>query len=37
MMTLRQLTAPAATIATATAWLVGDLGVALGKQELFTR
>src|SRR5438270_11093689 len=37
MMTLRHLTAPAATVPTATAWLVGDLGVALGQQELFTR
>src|SRR5438270_11154052 len=37
MMTLRHLTAPAATVPTATAWLVGDLGEALGRQELFTR
>lgn len=37
MMTFRQLTGAALMVPTATAWLVGDLGVALGKQELFTR
>src|SRR5881628_2636099 len=37
MMTLRQFAAEPSTIPTATTWLVGDLGVALGKQELFTR
>src|ERR1700685_4088063 len=37
MMTLRQFSGNLATVPTATAWLVGDLGVALGKQQLFTR
>jgi Fic family protein len=37
MMTLRKFSGDMPTIPTATAWLVGDLGVALGKQELFTR
>jgi hypothetical protein len=37
MMTMRQLTDPAMKVPAATVWLVGDLGVALGKQELFTR
>src|SRR5271168_2779570 len=37
MMTLRQFTEKMATVPTATAWLIGDLGTALGKQELFTR
>jgi Fic family protein len=37
MMTLRQFFAAAATVPLSSTWLVGDLGVALGKQELFTR
>src|SRR5881409_1344886 len=37
MLTLRQFSRPMPTVPTATAWLVGDLGAALGKQELFTR
>ena len=36
MMTFRQLLA-GHPVPMATAWLIGDLGVALGKQELFTR
>lgn len=36
-MTLRQFSADSATVPAATAWLVGDLGVDLGRQELFTR
>lgn len=36
MMTFRQFSA-VQTIPAATAWLVGDLGVVLGRQELFTR
>jgi Fic family protein len=36
MMTFRQLLA-GNPVPMATAWLVGDLGVALGRQELFTR
>jgi Fic family protein len=36
-MTLRQLAARPAAIPTATTWYLGDLGQALGKQELFTR
>src|SRR4051812_4611579 len=37
MMTLRQFSGDMPTVPTATAWLIGDLGAALGKQELFTR
>jgi Fic family protein len=37
MMTLRQFSGQMATVPTATAWLVGELGTALGRQELFTR
>src|SRR4051812_27468564 len=37
MMTLRQFSGDMPTVPTATAWLVGELGTALGKQELFTR
>ncbi len=37
MMTLRLFSDAAATVPLASTWLVGDLGVALGKQELFTR
>ena len=37
MMTLRLFSDGAATVPLAGTWLVGDLGVALGKQELFTR
>jgi Fic family protein len=36
MMTLRQFSGDMATVPAATAWLVGDLGIALGKQQLFT-
>jgi Fic family protein len=36
MMTLRQFSGDMPTVPTATAWLIGDLGTALGKQELFT-
>jgi Fic family protein len=36
MMTFRQLST-SQMVPTATAWLVGDLGVALGRQDLFTR
>jgi Fic family protein len=37
MMTLRQFANQQASIPTATAWYLADLGRALGKQELFTR
>lgn len=37
MMTLRLFVESTTTVPVATAWVVGDLGVALGKQELFTR
>lgn len=37
MMTFRQLLDRSSTIPTATGWMIGDLGVCLGKQELFTR
>jgi Fic family protein len=37
MMTLRQLVEPGLAVPAATAWLVGDLGVAMGRQELFTQ
>jgi Fic family protein len=37
MMTLRQMSGGMATVPTATAWLIGDLGVAVGRQELFTQ
>jgi Fic family protein len=37
MMTFRQFSASSSTIPTATGWTIGDLGIALGKQELFTR
>src|SRR5262245_37550052 len=36
-MTLRQLSGRPESIPTATSWYLGDLGQALGKQELFTR
>lgn len=37
MMTLRLFSDMAATIPLASTWLIGELGTALGKQELFTR
>jgi Fic family protein len=37
MMTLRKITNSHATLPTATAWLIGDLGVLLGRQQLFLR
>jgi Fic family protein len=37
MMTMRQFSRDMAVVPAATAWLVGDLGIALGRQELFTR
>lgn len=37
MMTLRQFTAKPETIPSVTSWYLADLGVALGRQELFTR
>ncbi|MGC9260951.1 MAG: Fic family protein [Phycisphaerae bacterium] len=37
MMTLRLFSDTAATVPLASTWLIGDLGVALGRQELFTR
>jgi Fic family protein len=37
MMTMRILSDPAVSVPAATAWLLGDLGQAIGKQELFTR
>jgi Fic family protein len=37
MMTLRQLSLDTLAFPASTTWLVGDLGVALGKQELYTR
>jgi Fic family protein len=37
MITLGQFSKDLATVPAATAWLIGDLGLALGKQELFTR
>jgi Fic family protein len=37
MMTLRTFSRDMADVPAAVAWLLGDLGVALGKQELFTR
>jgi len=36
-MTLRRLASESLTFPASTTWLVGDLGVALGKQEVFTR
>lgn len=37
MMTFRQLLDRSSTIPTATGWMIGDLGICLGKQELYTR
>ncbi len=37
MMTLKQFSAEPQTIPTATSWYLADLGVAQGRQELFTR
>lgn len=37
MMTLRQFTAKPETIPAITSWYLADLGVSLGRQELFTR
>lgn len=37
MMTMRKFLTEMTSVPTAAAWLVGDLGIALGKQELFTR
>jgi hypothetical protein len=35
MMTLRQFSGDMPTIPTATGWPIGDLGIAIGKQQLF--
>ena len=37
MMTFRQFLANSSTIPTATGWMIGELGISLGRQQLFTR